>query len=420
MERTVIASGVRTPIGKYGGSLRDVPVYRLAAAALKGAVKHAGIDPGQVEEVIMGQAYQNGECSNGARMALLEAGWPEHVTGISIDRRCCSGLDSVALGAMKIQVGNADIVVSGGMESMSQAEMYFPGDIKWGIGGKTDEKFGFMPRGHGAMPMWGIPLFDRIQRGRVMSQPIERYGELNSMMTWADEAAKRENISRQDTDAWAYRSHQNAIAAIDEGKFKEEIVPISVPQKRGEPTLFDTDETPRRDTQLEKLAKLRPVYPDGVCTAGNSSSENDGAAAVVLMSESKAKELGVTPLGYFLSSAVAGDNPMLTYPAVPVAVEKALKNAGLTMDQMDLIEIQEAFAVQALADAKLMGIKPEDYDAKINVNGSGVSLGHPVGATGTMRLVTLLHEMKRRGSRYGLVAICGGGGHGISGVVEAA
>jgi acetyl-CoA C-acetyltransferase len=420
MERTVIASGVRTPIGKYGGSLRDVPVYRLAAAALKGAVEHAGIDPGQVEEVVMGQAYQNGECSNGARMALLEAGWPEHVTGISIDRRCCSGLDSVALGAMKIQVGNADIVVSGGMESMSQAEMYFPGDIKWGIGGKTDEKFGFMPRGHGAMPMWGIPMFDRIQRGRVMSQPIERYGELNSMMTWADEAAKREDISRQDTDAWAYRSHQNAIAAIDEGKFNEEIIPISVPQKRGEPTLFDTDETPRRDTQLEKLAKLRPVYPDGVCTAGNSSSENDGAAAIVLMSESKAKELGVTPLGYFLSSAVAGDNPMLTYPAVPIAAEKALKNAGLTMDQIDLIEIQEAFAVQALADAKLMGIKPEDYDAKINVNGSGVSLGHPVGATGTMRLVTLLHEMKRRGSRYGLVAICGGGGHGISGVVEGA
>ncbi len=420
MERTVIASGIRTPIGKYGGSLREVPVYRLAAAALNGAVKHAGIDPGQVDEVIMGQAYQNGECSNGARMALLEAGWPEHVTGFSIDRRCCSGLDSVALGAMKIQVGNADIVVSGGMESMSQAEMYFPGDIKWGIGGKTDEKFGFMPRGHGAMPMWGIPMFDRIQRGRVMSQPIERYGELNSMMTWADEAAKREDISRQDTDAWAYRSHQNAIAAIDGGKFNEEIVPISIPQKKGEPTLFDTDETPRRDTQLEKLAKLRPVYPDGVCTAGNSSSENDGAAAIVLMSESKAKELGVTPLGYFLSSAVAGDNPMLTYPAVPVAAEKALKNAGLTMDQIDLIEIQEAFAVQALADAKLMGIKPEDYDAKINVNGSGVSLGHPVGATGTMRLVTLLHEMKRRGSRYGLVAICGGGGHGISGVVETA
>ncbi len=419
MERTVIVGGVRTPIGRYGGSLCEVPVYKLAAAALDGAVKKAGIDPGQVNEVIMGQAYQNGECSNGARMGLLEAGWPEHVTGMSIDRRCCSGLDSVALGAMKIQVGNADIVVSGGMESMSQAEMYFPGGIRWGIGGKTDEKFGFMPRGHGAMPMWGMPLFDRIQRGRVMSQPIERYGELNSMMTWAEEAAKREGISREETDAWACRSHENAIAAIDEGRFKDEVVAISVPQKKGDPVLFDTDETPRRDTKLEKLAKLRPVYPDGVCTAGNSSSENDGAAAVVLMSESKAKELGVSPLGYFVASAVAGDDPMLTYPAVPAAANKALDNAGLKMDQIELIEIQEAFAVQALADAKLMGIKPEDYDAKINVNGSGISLGHPVGATGTMRLVTLLHEMKRRGSRHGLVAICGGGGHGIAGIVEA-
>lgn len=420
MEKVIIASGVRTPIGKYGGTLRDVAVYKLAAIVLDEAVKRAGIQPEQVDDVIMGQSYQNGECSNGARMALLEAGWPEHVTGITIDRRCCSGLETVAWGAMKIQSGNADIVVAGGMESMSQAEMYFPGDIRWGIGGKIDTKFGFMPKGHGAMSMWGIPFFDRIQRGRVMSQPIERYGELNSMMTWAEEAAKKENISRQETDEWAFRSHQKAIAAIDDGKLKAEIVPVPIPQRKGEPVMFEVDETPRRDTQLEKLAKLRPIYPDGVCTAGNSSSENDGAAAVVLMSESTAKELGVTPMAYFVSSAVAGADPTLTYPAVPDAANKALKKAGLTIDQIDLIEIQEAFAVQALADAKLMGIAPEDYDNKINVNGSGVSLGHPVGATGTMRLVTLLNEMKRRGARYGLVAICGGGGHGIAGVVEAA
>jgi acetyl-CoA C-acetyltransferase len=352
-------------------------------------------------------------------MALLEAGWPESVTGITIDRRCCSGLESIAWGAMKIQTGNADFVVAGGMESMSQAEMYVPGDIRWGLGGKVDEKFGFMPRGHGAMPMWGIPFFDRIQRGRVMSQPIGRYGELNSMMSWAEEAAKQENISREETDEWAFRSQQKAIAAIDSGKLKEEIVPIPIPQRKGEPTIFDVDETPRRDTKLEKLAKLKTVYPDGVCTAGNSSSENDGAAAVVLMSESKAKELGIEPLANFVSSAVAGADPTLTYPAVPDAVDKALGKAGLTIDQIDLIEIQEAFAVQALADAKLMGLSPEDCENKVNVNGSGISLGHPVGATGTMRLVTLIYEMKRRGSRYGLVAICGGGGHGIAGVVEA-
>jgi acetyl-CoA C-acetyltransferase len=419
MEKVVVVGGVRTPIGKYGGTLCDIPVYRLAALALNEAVRRAGIEPAHVQDVIMGQSYQNGECSNGARMALLEAGWPEHVTGITIDRRCCSGLETVAWAAMKIQSGNADIVVAGGMESMSQAEMYIPGDIRWGIGGKVDKKFGFMPRGHGAMSMWGIPFFDRIQRGRVMSQPIERYGELNSMMSWAEEAAKQENISRQETDEWAFRSHQKAIAAIDEGRLKDEIVPVPIPQRKGDPEMFEVDETPRRDTQLEKLAKLRPIYPDGVCTAGNSSSENDGAAAVVLMSKNKANELGVTPLAYFVSSAVAGADPTLTYPAVPDAADKALEKAGLTIDQIDLIEIQEAFAVQALADAKLMGIKPEDYDKKINVNGSGVSLGHPVGATGTMRLVTLLNEMKRRGCRYGLVAICGGGGHGIAGIVEA-
>lgn len=367
----------------------------------------------------MGQSYQNGECSNGARMALLEAGWPEHVTGITIDRRCCSGLEAVAWGAMKIQSGNADTVVAGGMESMSQAEMYIPGEIRWGLGGKTDKKFGFMPTGHGAMSMWGIPFFDRIQRGRVMSQPIERYGELNSMMTWAEEAAKQENISREEADAWAFRSHQRAIAAIEDGRLKDEIVPVPIPQRKGEPKMFEVDETPRPDTQLEKLAKLRPIYPNGVCTAGNSSSENDGAAAVVLMSESKAKELDISPIAHFLSSAVAGADPTLTYPAVPDAANKALRTASLDIEKIDLIEIQEAFAVQTLADAKLMGIRREDYDKKINVNGSGISLGHPVGATGAMRLITLLNEMRRRGCRYGMVAICGGGGHGIAAIVEA-
>ena len=419
MEKVVIASGVRTPIGSYGGSLRDVPVYKLGALVLAEAVKRAGIDPGQVEDVIMGQSYQNGECANGARMAVLEAGWPDHVPGVTLDRRCCSGLDAIFFAAMKIQTGNADIVVAAGMDSMSQAEMYIPGDIRWGLGGRVDKKLGLMPRGHGALSMWGIPLYDRIQRARVMSQPIERYGELNSMMTWAEEAAKKENISRREADEWAVRSHQKAIASIDSGKFKEEVVPVPLPQKKGEPNLFEVDETPRRDSQLEKLAKLPAIYPGGVCTAGNSSTENDGAAAVVLMSESKAQELKVSPLAYFSSCAIAGTNPTLTYPAVPASVNKALTRAGLAIHQIDLIEIQEAFAVQALADARLMGIRPEDFDKKINVNGSGISLGHPIGATGVMRLITLVREMKRRGCRYGLETICGGGGLGIAAVVEA-
>lgn len=419
MENVVIASGVRTPIGRYGGALRDIPVYKFTSLVLNEAVKRAKIEPAWVDDVIMGQSYQNGECANGARMALLEAGWPHEVPGVTMDRRCCSGLDAIFFGVMKIQTGNADIIVAGGMESMSQTELYIPGDIRWGLGGKIHEKWGFMPKGHGTLSMWGIPLYDRIQRGRVMSQPIDRFGELNSMMTWAETAAKKEQISRQEADEWAVRSHHKAIAAMDSGKLMEEIVPVPVPKRKGEPSIFDTDETPRRDTTLEKLAKLSPIYPDGVCTAGNSSTENDGAAVVVLMTETKAKELGLEPMAYFRSCAIAGTDPTLTYPAVPASVNKALKKIGVTIDQVDLIEVQEAFAVQALADARMMGIKEEDLDKKINVNGSGISLGHPIAATGAMRLVTLVHEMKRRGCRYGLETICGGGGQGICAVVEA-
>jgi acetyl-CoA C-acetyltransferase len=238
------------------------------------------------------------------------------------------------------------------------------------------------------------------------------------MMTWAETAAKKEKITRQEADAWALRSHKRAVAAMDSGKFQEEIVPVSVPQSKGAPLLFDKDETPRRDTTLDKLYKLAPVYPDGICTAGNSSTENDGAAAIVLMSERKAAELHLEPMAHFRACALAGSDPTLTYPAVPASVKKALTKVGLVIDDVDLIEIQEAFAVQALADARLMGIRESDFDQKINVNGSGISLGHPIAATGVMRLVTLLHEMKRRNARYGLETICGGGGLGICAIVE--
>src|SRR4030042_379189 len=377
-------------------------VAEFTAIVFNEVIKRARIEPAQVDDVIMGQADQNGECANGARMALLEAGWAGTVPGITLDRRCCFGLDAVFWGVMKIQTGNADIIVAGGMDSMSQAELYVPGNLKWGLGGKTDKKWGFMPRGHGALSMWGIPFFDRIQRSRVMSQPVDRYGELNSMMEWAETAAKKENITRKEADEWSLRSHRRAIDAIDRGIFKEEIVPIKVAQQKGDHIIFQTDETPRRETTYEKLAKLRPVYPDGICTAGNSSSENDGAAAVVLMSEKRAKKLGIKSMAVFRSCAVAGADPTLTYPAVPASVNRAFEKIDITMGQVELIEIQEAFAVQALADARLMGIPPDDFDKKINVNGSGISLGHPIAATGAMRMVTLLHEMKRRGSRYGL------------------
>jgi acetyl-CoA C-acetyltransferase len=419
MERVAIVAGVRTPVGAYGGALRDVPVYKLGSTVLNASVQRAKVEPAWVDDVIMGQSYQNGECANAARVALLDAGWPTEVPGVTLDRRCCSGLDAVFWGVMKIQTGNADIIVAGGMESMSQAELYIPGDIKWGLGGKKHDKWGFMPRGHGALAMWGIPLYDRIQRARVMSQPVERFGELPSMMSWAETAAKKERISRGEADAWALRSHRRAIAAMDSGKFKEEIVPVTLASRAGE-KLFEVDETPRRDTSLEELAKLKPVYADGVCSAGNSSSENDGAAAVLLMSEKKARELGAEPLAWFSSCAITGADPLLTYPAVPAAVSKALQKAGITIDEVGLIEIQEAFAVQTLADARMMGIKDADFETKINVNGSGIALGHPIAATGTARLVTLIHEMKRQQVCYGLETICGGGGQGISAVVERA
>ncbi len=372
-----------------------------------------------VDDVIMGSSYQNGECANGARMAVLDAGWPDTIPGVVLDRRCCSGLESVFYGAMQIQTDNAEIVIAGGMESMSQAELYIPGDIKWGLGGKKHDKYGFMPRGHGALAMWGIPLYDRIQRARVMSQPIGRYGELSSMMAWAEEAARREQITRDEADRWAFRSHQRAVASQEGGRFAQEIVPVPLGKgKDGETVFFDTDEGPRKETTLEKLAKLKPVTEGGVCTAGNSSSENDGAAAIVLASEKRVRELGLRPLAYFRAGAVAATDPTLTYPAVPAAVGKALRKIGIAIGQIDLIEIQEAFAVQCLADARLSGLTDEDMETKVNVNGSGISLGHPIGATGTVRLTTLLHEMIRRDSRYGLETICGGGGQGICLVVE--
>ncbi len=411
MKEAVIVSAVRTPVGKYMGSLRTVEACDLAAIALAGAIQQAGIDPALVDEVVMGQSYQNGESVNIARMALLKAGWPESIPGITLDRRCCTGLDVVRYAAALIASNQAQIVVAGGVESMSNAEFYLPGSMKWGVGGARG-----MPKGHGDLAIWGLPFYDRIQRARVMSQPQERYGILPSMMSWAETAAKEENISRQSCDEWAVESHKKACAAIAAGKFSDEIIPVSVTQPKGDPVIVDRDENPRADTSLEKLAKLKPVL-NGVCTAGNSSTENDGAAAVIVVSAEKAAALGLKPFATFRSCAVAGADPRRAYKTVPIAVEKAMTQAGLHLKQMDLIEIQEAFAAQVLADLNEMGVGPEDY-TRVNVNGSGISLGHPIACTGTRVLVTLLHEMRRRNARFGLECICGGGGLGIAAVLE--
>jgi acetyl-CoA C-acetyltransferase len=411
MKEAVIVGAVRTPVGKYMGALKTVEAFDLAAHALAGAVKQSNIDPALVDEVIMGQSYQNGEYVNIARMALLKAGWPESIPGITLDKRCCTGLDVVRFAAALIASGQAEIVVAGGVESMSNAEFYLPGSMKWGVGGTRGR-----PKGHGDLAIWGLPFFDRIQRARVMSQPEERYGILPSMMSWAETAAREENVSRKDCDKWAVESHKKACAAMAAGRFTDEIIPVPVPQPKGVPVIVDRDENPRSDTTLEKLEKLNPVL-GGVCTAGNSSTENDGAAAVIVASAKKAAELGIKPFATFKSCAVAGADPRRAYKTVPIAVEKALAQAGLNMGQMDLIEIQEAFAAQVLADLNEMGVGPKDY-ARVNVNGSGISLGHPIACTGTRVLVTLLHEMRRRHARYGLECICGGGGLGIAAVLE--
>ena len=411
MKKVVIVSSARTPIGNFGGSLRTVPAYDLGVLVLNEVVNRAKLEPGLVNMVIMGQTFQSGEYVNLARMSSLKAGWPVEIPALTFDRRCPSGFDAVCLAATMIQSGNADVVVAGGIESMSTAEFYVTGDVRWGVGGVGD-----MPKGHGSLSTWGVPMYDRIQRARVMTQPEERFGILQTMMTWAETAAKEHGIAREAVDKWALLSNQRACAAIDSGKFKKEIVPVPVPQRRGEPLFFSEDERPRRDTTLEALSKLRPVL-DGVCTAGNSSGENDGAAACVLMSEEKAKELNIKPMAYLKSFAFSGTDPRYAWRTIPLAVDMALQKAGLTLEQIDLIELHEAFAAQVLANFKELGITEKDRD-RINVNGSCVSLGHPTGATGARILATLLYEMPRRSAKYGLIAICGGGGMGTCGILE--
>jgi acetyl-CoA C-acetyltransferase len=406
-----IVSAVRTPIGNFGGSLRTVPAYDLAALVLNEAVKRAGLKPDMVEMVVLGQNYQNGEYVNIARMGLLLAGWPVEIPGITLDRRCPSGADAVCFGAMVIESGQAEAIVSGGVESMSTAEFYLRGDMRWSMGGTGD-----MPRGHGSLSTWSTPLYDRILRARTMSQPVRRFGVLPSMMAWAEAAAKEYQLSRQEVDEWAVRSHQRATAAIASGRFDPEIIPVPVPQPKGATAVFSRDERPRADSTLEALSRLAPVM-DGVCTAANSSGENDGAAAVVTMSASRIQSLGLKPLAFLKSFAFSGADPRYAYKATAVAVKAALRKAGLTLGDMDLIEVHEAFASQVLANFRELEITEKDYD-RINVNGSCIALGHPLGATGARIITTLVYEMARRSVRYGLVAICGGGGMGLAMVLE--
>lgn len=411
MNRVGIVSTVRTPIGNFGGSLKSVPAYEMAALVLNESIRRATIKPEMVNLVIMGQNYQSGEYVNIARMGLLLADWPVEIPGITVDRRCPSGVDAVSLGTMMIESGHADIVVSGGVESMSTAEFYLKGDMRWSIGGTGD-----MPHGHGSLSTWSTPLYDRILRARTMSQPANRFGVLGSMISWGEAAAKEYNISREEADEWAVRSHQRAYSAIKDSKFIQEIIPVPVAQKKGPPALFSQDERPRPDSTLDSLAKLKPII-GGICTAGNSSGENDGASALVLMSEQKMESLGLGAMAFIKAFAFIGVDPRFAYQSTAKAINAALTRAGLTIRDIDLIEIHEAFATQVLANFKELGFAKNDYE-RINVNGSCIALGHPLGATGARILTTLVYEMNRRNAMYGLVAICGGGGMGAAVILE--
>ena len=391
MREVVIASAARTALGSFGGSLKDVPAAELGAIVIKEAVKRAGIDPEQVEEVVMGNVIQAGLGQNVARQATLKAGLPNEVPAMTINKVCGSGLRTVALAAQMIKAGDADIVVAGGMENMSAAP-YVLDKARWG---------------------------QRMGDGKLVDTMIKDalWDAFNNyhMGVTAENIAEQWGLTREMQDEFSAASQAKAEAAIKAGKFKDEIVPVVIPQRKGDPIVFDTDEFPRFGTTAEKLAKLKPAFiKDGTVTAGNASGINDGAAAFVIMSAEKAAELGVKPLAKIVSYGSKGLDPAIMGYGPFHATKKALEAANLTVEDMDLIEANEAFAAQSLAVAKDL-----NFDmSKVNVNGGAIALGHPVGASGARILTTLLYEMEKRDAKRGLATLCIGGGMGTALIVE--
>jgi len=395
MKSVVITSAVRTPVGNMGGFFRDILAVELARTVLEEAVKRSGIEKSIVDEIILGQAKQSTDAPNIARVAALEGGFPEEVPAYTVHRQCSSGLQAILNAAWQIQAGYGDVIVAGGVESMSTAPYYL-----------RNARYGYKS-GNGE-------LLDPNTESQPKSQPEDMYGTFTMGMT-AENLADKYGITREEQDEFAYASHVRAVAAIDAGRFKDEIVPVNVRVGRGETALVDTDEGPRRDTSLEKMAKLKPAFKTGgSVTAGNSSSRNDGAAAVVVMSEEKAAQLGIRPLARFVAAGIAGVNPTIMGIGPVPATRKALERAGLKLDDVGLIELNEAFAAQSLAVVRELGINREI----LNVNGGAIALGHPLGCSGTRISVTLIHEMLRRNTRYGLATICVAGGLGVSTIFE--
>jgi len=406
MPEAVIIDAVRTPIGNFGGSLAKVRPDDLGALVLQAIIERTGLDPALVEEVYLGCANQAGEDNrNVARMATLLADFPVEVAAVTVNRLCASGLNAVNMAARAIKVGEGEVFIAGGVESMTRGPYS-------------------VPKAENAYPWGNLTLWDTAFGWRYPHPKMEQVYGTEAMGETAENIRdEMPEITREMQDAFALRSHQRAIAAIDDGRFAAEIVPVHIPQRKGAPVIFDTDERPRRDTSLESLARLRPAFrkEGGTVTAGNASGLNDGAAAVLLMSAEKAAELGLKPLARVISSAAAGVPPRTMGLGPVPATQKALQRAGLTLDQIGLIELNEAFAVQSLAVMQQLGMNPEI----VNVNGGAIALGHPLGCSGARILTTLLHEMQRRAQGesvtrpyYGLATLCVGVGQGEATIIE--
>jgi acetyl-CoA C-acetyltransferase len=396
--RAAIVAPVRTGVAKFQGALQAVPVETLAGEVVKQVVARSGVDPALIEDVVFAQSYMNGETPCTGRWAALAAGLPIEVPGLQLDRRCGGGLQAVATGAMMVQTGAADVVIAGGVESMSRVE-YYSNDMRAGARSGS------------------VILHDRLERGRERSQPVERFGKISGMIETAENLAREYQISREDADAFSAESHRRAAAAWAAGKFADEVVPIAVPQRKGDPIIFAADEGVRADATAASLGALKPIMKDGVVTAGNASQQNDAAAACLIVAEDKLAELGLEPMGFMVGWAAAGCHPATMGIGPAPAVKRLFERTGLSWKDIDLVELNEAFACQVLAVLKAWGW---DDRERLNVNGSGISLGHPIAATGGRILASLLNEMKRRGARYGLETMCVGGGQGVAAIFERA
>ncbi|PKL06404.1 MAG: acetyl-CoA C-acyltransferase [Spirochaetae bacterium HGW-Spirochaetae-9] len=394
MENVVIVSAVRTPIGRMGGVFAGIPPEELSRLVIEEALGRAGTEKGAVDEVVWGQAKQSADASNMARVALLKAGLPEAVPGYTVQRQCASSLQAIFSAAMQIQTGNAGIIVAGGVESMSQAPFYM-----------RNARYGY-EAGNGE-------LLDPNTESQPRSQPEEVYGRLTMGLTAENLAAKYE-ISRESQDRFSVQSQTRAIEAMDSGRFAGEIAAVTLTERDGVRKI-DTDEHPRRGTTMEKLAKLKPAFKEnGTVTAGNSSGRNDGAAALVMMSESRATSLGLEPIARYVATGISGVDPRIMGIGPVPAVKLALAKSGMKLGDIGLIEINEAFAVQSLACIGELGLD----EGIVNVNGGAIALGHPLGATGARISVTLLYEMIKRKTRFGLATLCVGGGQGMAMIFE--